>query len=56
MIGAMASSEQYEKVKSYLDIGKKEGAEVLIGGEVADMGGDLSGGYYIQPTIFKGHN
>ena len=56
MIGAMASSEQYEKVKSYLDIGKKEGAEVLIGGDVAEMKGDLAGGYYIQPTIFKGHN
>ena len=56
MIGAMASNEQYEKVKSYLDIGKKEGAEVLIGGDVAEMKGDLAGGYYIQPTIFKGHN
>ena len=56
MIGAMASAEQYEKVKSYLDLGKKEGAEVLVGGDVAQMDGDLSGGYYIQPTIFKGHN
>ncbi len=56
MIGAMASSEQYEKVKSYLDIGKKEGAEVLIGGEAAEMSGELSGGYYIKPTIFKGNN
>ena len=56
MIGAMASAEQYEKVKSYLDLGKKEGAEVLVGGDVAHMDGDLSGGYYIQPTIFKGHN
>ena len=54
MIGAMASSEQYEKVKSYLDIGKKEGAEVLIGGDVAEMKGDLAGGYYIQPTIIEG--
>jgi aldehyde dehydrogenase len=56
MIGAMASSEQFEKVKSYLDIGKKEGAEVLIGGDAAEMSGELSGGYYIKPTIFKGHN
>ena len=56
MIGAMASAEQYEKVKSYLDLGKKEGAEVLVGGDVAQMDGDLSGGDYIQPTIFKGHN
>ena len=56
MIGAMASAEQYEKVKSYLDLGKKEGAEVLIGGDVAQMGGEMANGYYIQPTIFKGHN
>ena len=56
MIGAMASSEQYEKVKSYLDLGKKEGAEVLVGGDVAQMSGDMANGYYIQPTIFKGHN
>ena len=56
MIGAMASSEQYEKVKSYLDLGKKEGAEVLIGGDVAQMSGEMANGYYIQPTIFKGHN
>ena len=56
MIGAMASAEQYEKVKSYLDLGKKEGAEVLIGGDVAEMSGDMANGYYIQPTIFKGHN
>ena len=56
MIGAMASAEQYEKVKSYLVLGKKEGAEVLVGGDVAQMSGDLANGYYIQPTIFKGHN
>ena len=56
MIGAMASAEQYEKVKSYLDLGKKEGAEVLVGGDVAQMNGDFANGYYIQPTIFKGHN
>ena len=56
MIGAMASSEQYEKVKSYLDLGKKEGAEVLVGGDVAQMSGDMANGYYIQPTIFEGHN
>ena len=56
MIGAQASSEQKEKIASYLDIGKQEGAECLIGGEVADLGGELSGGYYIKPTVFKGHN
>ncbi len=56
MIGAQASSEQKEKILSYFDIGRQEGAEVLIGGAAADLGGDLSGGYYIQPTILKGHN
>ena len=56
MIGAQASSEQKEKILSYFDIGRKEGAEVLTGGEAADLGGELSGGYYVKPTIFKGHN
>ncbi|WP_244464885.1 aldehyde dehydrogenase [Martelella endophytica] len=56
MIGAQASSEQKEKILSYFDIGRQEGAEVLLGGEAADLGGDLSGGYYIKPTILKGHN
>ena len=56
MIGAQASSEQKEKILSYFDIGRQEGAEVLLGGEAANLGGDLSGGYYIQPTILKGHN
>lgn len=56
MIGAQASSEQREKILSYFDIGRQEGAELLIGGEAADLGGDLSGGYYIKPTVFRGHN
>ena len=56
MIGAQASSDQLEKILSYLDIGKKEGAEVLVGGEQAKHEGDLSEGYYVQPTIFKGTN
>jgi aldehyde dehydrogenase len=56
MIGAQASSEQVEKIMSYFDIGKQEGAEVLIGGNKAVIGGDYSEGYYIQPTVFKGHN
>ncbi|SCW28566.1 aldehyde dehydrogenase [Paenibacillus tianmuensis] len=56
MIGAQASSEQVEKIMSYLSIGKQEGAECLIGGDRAALGGDLSGGYYVQPTVFKGHN
>ncbi len=56
MIGAQASSEQLEKILSYIDIGKQEGAEVLIGGEQAKLEGDLAGGYYVKPTVFKGHN
>jgi hypothetical protein len=56
MIGAQASSEQMEKILSYLDIGKQEGAKVLIGGERNNLGGDLAGGYYIKPTVFQGHN
>jgi aldehyde dehydrogenase len=56
MVGAQASTDQLEKILSYIDIGKQEGARVVTGGERADLGGDLSGGYYVQPTIFQGHN
>ena len=56
MIGAQASAEQQEKILSYLTIGVEEGAEVLTGGAAAPMDGDLSQGFYIQPTILKGHN
>ena len=56
MLGAQASEEQVTKIGSYLELGKQEGAEVLCGGERAQMPGDLAGGYYIQPTLFKGHN
>jgi len=56
MMGAQASSEQMEKILSYLDIGRQEGAEVLTGGHRKMLEGDLAGGYYIEPTIFKGHN
>jgi aldehyde dehydrogenase len=56
MIGAQASSEQMEKILSYIDIGKQEGAQVLTGGGRANHDGDLKDGYYIEPTVFKGHN
>ena len=56
MIGAQASSEQVEKIMSYVKIGQEEGAELLIGGNRKKMGGDLADGYYIEPTVFKGHN
>ena len=56
MIGAQASNDQLEKILSYIDIGRSEGATVITGGERADLGGHLSGGYYVQPTIFAGNN
>jgi aldehyde dehydrogenase len=56
MIGAQASNDQLEKILSYIDIGRQEGAKVLTGGARADLDGDLAGGYYVQPTIFEGNN
>jgi aldehyde dehydrogenase len=56
MIGAQASSEQMQKILSYLDIARQEGAKVLAGGARATLAGDLGEGFYVQPTILKGHN
>jgi aldehyde dehydrogenase len=56
MIGAQASNDQLEKILSYIDIGTKEGAKVLTGGERNYLGGDLADGYYVTPTIFEGNN
>lgn len=56
MIGAQASNDQLEKILSYFDIGKAEGAKVLTGGHRAELEGDLAGGYYVTPTIFEGKN
>jgi aldehyde dehydrogenase len=56
MLGAQASSEQVQKILSYIDIGKQEGAELLTGGGKAELGAEFSEGFYIQPTVFKGHN
>ncbi|WP_017185056.1 acetaldehyde dehydrogenase ExaC [Alkalibacillus haloalkaliphilus] len=56
MMGAQASSEQLEKILSYLDIGKQEGAECLIGGEQNVKDGEFADGYYVKPTVFKGDN
>ncbi len=55
-VGAQASNDQLEKILSYLDIGRQEGAKVLVGGARADVGPELSGGFYVQPTILEGHN
>ncbi|WP_342046650.1 aldehyde dehydrogenase [Bacillus sp. OTU530] len=56
MIGAQASAEQLEKILSYIDIGKQEGAELLAGGGRNVLDGDLENGYYVKPTVFRGHN
>ncbi|NLR74304.1 MULTISPECIES: aldehyde dehydrogenase [Leeia] len=56
MIGAQASREQLTKITSYLDLGVQEGAKVLIGGNRAQLSGALADGYYVQPTVFQGHN
>jgi len=56
MMGAQASEDQYNKILSYFDIGKQEGAKVLCGGEAFHQNSGLESGYYIQPTIFAGHN
>jgi aldehyde dehydrogenase len=56
MLGSQASNDQLEKVLSYIEIGRGEGAKIITGGERAELGGDLSGGYYMQPTIFSGNN
>jgi aldehyde dehydrogenase len=56
MLGAQASSEQVQKILSYIDVGKQEGAELLIGGGRPVMEAELSDGFYVEPTIFRGHN
>lgn len=56
MLGAQASKEQMTKIMSYLELGQQEGAELLIGGKQTHLSGDLAGGYYVEPTLFKGHN
>jgi len=56
MLGAQAPSEQMEKILSYFDIGRQEGAEVLTGGERNLLPDDLAGGYYVKPTVLRGHN
>ena len=56
MIGAQASNDQLEKILSYIEIGLGEGAELLTGGERARLDGELAEGYYVEPTVLKGHN
>ncbi|MCF6440539.1 aldehyde dehydrogenase [Pseudoalteromonas luteoviolacea] len=56
MVGAQASQAQFDKILSYIEIGKQEGAEVLLGGEPEKLSTEYHEGYYIQPTLLKGHN
>ncbi|KAA0561189.1 aldehyde dehydrogenase family protein [Bacillus sp. CH30_1T] len=56
MLGAQASQEQLDKILSYIEIGKEEGAELLIGGERNSLDGDQEAGFYVKPTVFKGNN
>ncbi|MFK8331941.1 aldehyde dehydrogenase family protein [Pseudomonas sp. BJa5] len=56
MVGAQASEQQFYKILSYLEIAREEGAQLLAGGDCERLGGDLEGGYYIQPTLLKGNN
>ena len=56
MVGAQASNDQLEKILSYIEIGKQEGAKVLAGGGQAKLGGGLDKGFYVQPTVLEGHN
>ena len=56
MLGAQVSTAQLEKIEGYVEVGKQEGAELLIGGERAHLGGELEGGFYFEPTVFKGDN
>lgn len=56
MVGAQASQQQFDKILGYFDIAKQEGAELLIGGKIAELSDSLNNGYYIEPTLFKGDN
>ncbi|NOQ13451.1 MAG: aldehyde dehydrogenase family protein [Methyloprofundus sp.] len=56
MVGAQASKEQFDKILNYVEIGKEEGAKLLLGGNVEALDGEFGEGYYIQPTVMQGHN
>ena len=55
-VGAQASQEQFDKIMDYMDIGAKEGAELILGGGVAQVGSEFGNGYYVEPTLLKGDN
>ena len=55
-VGAQASQEQFDKILSYVEIGKQEGAQLLMGGGIEQLGAEFDSGFYIEPTLMKGHN
>jgi aldehyde dehydrogenase len=55
-VGAQASQMQFEKIMGYVEIGKQEGAEVILGGNIEQLGNEFDNGFYIEPTLMKGHN
>ncbi len=55
-VGAQASQEQFDKILSYVEIGKQEGAQLLMGGGIAQLGDEFNNGFYIEPTLMKGTN
>ena len=56
MVGAQASKEQFDKIMSYMDVARQDGAQILMGGDKAAVGSDIAGGYYVQPTLLQGTN
>ena len=55
-VGAQASQEQFDKILSYVEIGKQEGAQLLMGGGIEQLGPEFNNGFYIEPTLMKGNN
>ena len=55
-VGAQASQEQFDKIMSYMEVARSEGAQFLTGGDKETLEGDHGQGYYIQPTLLKGDN
>ncbi len=56
MVGAQASKEQFDKIMSYMEVAREDGAKILMGGDKATVGSDIAGGYYVQPTLLQGTN
>lgn len=53
-LGAVVSQAHFEKVKSYIQLAQEEGGKILCGGKSLDLGGELSAGWYLEPTVIEG--